>query len=169
MSIHVYQATNKEYRVIQKIAHETWPVTFGKILSKEQIDYMLEMMYSIKSLSEQVEQKGHHFLMARDDQQDVGYASYELYYKGLPKTKIHKIYVTPSAQGKGVGKVLMTEIMKVARENSNAYLSLNVNRDNTSVEFYKKIGFKKIGEEDIDIGNGFLMEDAIMEKSVPLE
>jgi ribosomal protein S18 acetylase RimI-like enzyme len=45
------------------------------------------------------------------------------------------------------------------------YLELNVNRQNTAIGFYKKLGFKIIAEEDIPIGNGFFMNDYVMQIS----
>jgi ribosomal protein S18 acetylase RimI-like enzyme len=94
------------------------------------------------------------------------FASYEFNYKGEPKTKIHKIYILPETQGKGIGKKLLDYIVEKAKENRNTILSLNVNRYNSAYEFYVKIGFEKKGEEDINIGNGYLMEDYIMEKQL---
>lgn len=149
---------------INRIAHETWPTTFGEILSEKQIKYMLDWMYSIPSLIHQIQEKGHVFLMAKDESGYLGYASYELNYNGLPKAKIHKIYLLPVSQGKGVGAAFINRVGKIAVENKNESLLLNVNRYNKAVGFYEKVGFKVVGNEDIDIGDGFLMEDFIMEK-----
>ncbi|MFN8345288.1 MAG: GNAT family N-acetyltransferase [Spirosomataceae bacterium] len=151
---------------INRIAHETWPATFGAILSEKQINYMLDWMYSLPSLTEQIRDKGHVFLIAKDESGYLGYASYELNCQGLPKTKIHKIYLLPVSQGKGVGAALINRVGKIAVENKNVTLSLNVNRYNKAVGFYEKVGFKVVGNEDIDIGDGFLMEDFIMEKKL---
>ncbi|MEI9808163.1 MAG: hypothetical protein WDO16_09960 [Bacteroidota bacterium] len=41
-----------------------------------------------------------------------------------------------------------------------------MNRSNNAKLFYEKIGFIVIREEDIDIGNGYLMNDYVMEKQV---
>jgi len=164
----IRKATEKDYPMIREIAYRTWPKTFGSILSQEQIDYMLQMMYSTDSLIEQTTRKNHVFFLAHSDKECVGYASYQVNYAGLPKTKVHKIYILPEVQGKGVGRLLLDEIVKVAHENSNTVISLNVNRDNPSVTFYEKLGFIKKGEEDISIGNGFLMEDFVMEKDIAL-
>lgn len=96
----------------------------------------------------------------------MGYISYEFNYKGKSWTKIHKIYVLTTTQGKGVGRILIDKVAEMARENNNTELSLNVNRFNRAVGFYKKIGFEIMGSEDIDIGNGFLMEDYILNKQL---
>lgn len=155
-----------DYNAVRKIAEQTWPKTYGHILSPEQIDYMFPMMYSIDALKEQADSKGHHFILAEEDGIPLGFASYEFNYKGEPKTKIHKIYILPETQGKGIGKKLLDYIVEKAKENKNTILSLNVNRYNSAYEFYVKIGFEKKGEEDINIGNGYLMEDYIMEKQL---
>ncbi|MCU0393975.1 MAG: GNAT family N-acetyltransferase [Thermoflexibacter sp.] len=164
--INIYIAEQKDYPIIQDIANQTWYPTFQDILSVEQIKYMLEMMYSITSISEQVRQQGHIFLLAQEGTNNIGYASYETNYKDSEKTKIHKIYVLPTTQGKGVGKKLIQRIEEIAIQAGNSILTLNVNRNNNAVRFYEKIGFAKIGTEDIDIGNGFLMEDFIMDKKI---
>ncbi|MEZ4901734.1 MAG: GNAT family N-acetyltransferase [Spirosomataceae bacterium] len=164
--IEISTATEAQLPEINRIAHATWPTTFGHILSQKQIAYMLDWMYSLPALQSQIRDKNHVFLLAKDETGYLGYASYELNYNGLPKTKIHKIYLLPSSQGKGVGAALMQAMGKVALENGNHTLSLNVNRYNNAVGFYEKIGFKVVGKEDIDIGEGFLMEDFIMEKTL---
>jgi ribosomal protein S18 acetylase RimI-like enzyme len=150
---------------IQKISNEVWPKTFKDILSTDQIKYMMEMMYSTSSLEEQM-RNNHQYLLAKDEEEYLGFLSYELNYKGKPCTKVHKIYVLTSAQGKGVGRILIDEAARIARDNGNKELSLNVNRNNKAINFYKKIGLEIVDKEDIDIGNGFLMEDYIMNKKL---
>lgn len=163
--IEIRQATESDIDTIRDIAHRTWPDTFGSILSPPQIEYMLEMMYSQPALLRQMA-NGHTFLLVIENEIPLGYASYELGYKGEPKTKIHKIYVLPQTQGKGLGKLLINKIGKIASENNQRALSLNVNRYNAALKFYEHIGFEIAGREDIDIGNGFLMEDYILEKTI---
>jgi ribosomal protein S18 acetylase RimI-like enzyme len=127
---------------------------------------MLEMMYSLDAIAAQVEKKGHVFLLAKEGADCLGYASYENNYQQSGKTKIHKIYIRPTAQGKGVGKSLMDEIIKISQANGSNTLSLNVNRHNQAINFYEKIGFRQVGHENIDIGNGYMMEDFIMDKNI---
>ncbi len=162
----ITQATEEHLPIIRDIAYRTWPDTFGAILSPEQIHYMLEMMYSLNALREQIHEQGHGFLLAKESESDdyLGYVSYEPDYKGQPTTKIHKLYTLPASQGKGVGRLLIEDVAEVARQRGNDRLSLNVNRNNRAVGFYERLGFYVAGEENIDIGNGFLMEDYVMQK-----
>ncbi|GAB3996070.1 GNAT family N-acetyltransferase [Spirosoma daeguense] len=164
--IAITEVTEADLPVIQNIAYQTWPSTFGEILSPTQISYMLEMMYSLDSLKTQIRDKNHVFLLAVDPQSEeyMGYVSYELNYKGESLTKVHKIYMLPASQGKGVGRMLLEMVAHIAKRNDNNRLGLNVNRFNKAIQFYEKMGFAVVGQENIDIGEGFLMEDFIMEK-----
>jgi diamine N-acetyltransferase len=159
-------ATPFDFPTIQRIAQLTWPSTFSDILSPSQIEYMLERMYSQPSLNEQVDIKGHVFIIAEHGQDPIGYASYEPYYNRSLISKIHKIYVLPGSQGMGAGKALIDHITYLSRATGICTLQLNVNRYNKAIEFYKREGFEIIGEEDIDIGQNYLMEDYILEKKL---
>lgn len=161
----IRKASPEDYTVIRNLADRTWHHTYLPILSQEQVDYMLELMYSNEAYTEQVSVKGHHFLLASEDDVFLGFASYELNYLS-ETTKIHKLYVLPEAQGKGAGQKLLAIIENEAAKNNNDTIILNVNRYNKAMNFYQKAGFEKIGEEDINIGNGYLMEDFIMRKDI---
>lgn len=164
--ISIRKATFDDIRIIQQIAHTTWYPTFDKILSQEQIQYMLEMMYSRESLTEQIEIKKHNFYLAQENNRALGFISVELHYQKQSTAKIHKIYLLPSAQGKGIGKLLMQKAEGIAREQKMEKLSLNVNRFNKALNFYENLGYQTVKSEDIDIGNGYLMEDFVLEKSI---
>lgn len=160
------EATKDHLFIIQALADKIWPHTFREILTEEQISYMMNMMYSTPSLEKQMEELNHHYILANDSGEYLGYLSYELNYKGTNTTKIHKIYILPSIQGKGVGRFLIETVEEIALRNDNNELSLNVNRFNKALDFYKRIGFDVVNSEDIDIGNGFLMEDFVLNKKL---
>ncbi|MDM8174612.1 MULTISPECIES: GNAT family N-acetyltransferase [Olivibacter] len=164
--LHITKAKIDDIHIIQEIAHKTWPITFGSILSFEQISYMLEMMYSTTSLLRQMTELNHHFLLAAEENECLGFISYESAYKNALQTKIHKIYILPEAQGKGVGKKLMRAVEEIALNKGDKRLLLNVNKHNEAEKFYARLGFELIGTEDIDIGSGYLMEDKIMSKKL---
>lgn len=164
--IAISEATTKDFKTIQEIAHKTWPETYEAILSKEQLDFMLDAFYSEGALADDLVLKGHRFLLAKEDHVVLGFASYEHDYQKNNRTRIHKIYVLPQTQGKGIGNMLIGYIEKSAIENHSTALSLNVNRFNKALTFYQKKGFEVIKEIDIEIGRGYLMEDYVMEKQL---
>lgn len=159
----IRQLAKEELSKVQSIAHRTWPSTFANILSPEQIEYMLGWMYGLKMLESQAE-NGHIFLLAEQDGKELGFAGFELNYTEEPKAKLHKIYLLPEAQGKGAGKTLIFEVADRARAAGQKSLLLNVNKYNQkAIDFYLRIGFKEIYKEVIDIGNGYVMDDVVME------
>lgn len=162
----IIEASKEDIFIIQSLSDRIWPPTFSDILTKDQISYMMDIMYSTASLEEQMIKSGHHYLLVKDGDEYLGYLSYELDYKGSEATKIHKIYVLPSTQGKGIGRLFINAVCNIAKANNNNQLLLNVNRFNKAINFYQRIGFEVIGREDIDIGNGFLMEDYTMSKKL---
>ncbi|WP_269223035.1 GNAT family N-acetyltransferase [Flavobacterium sp. IMCC34518] len=162
--ITIVKATANDYPTIQNIAHQTWPVAYGEILSKVQLDYMLDAFYNEEALKDSVANKGHHFILAKEGEETLGFASYEHHYNQKQQTKIHKIYILPQTQGKGIGKSLIDFVENIAKENDSIALSLNVNRFNKALVFYKKIGFNIVDEVDIKLEHGYLMEDYVMEK-----
>lgn len=162
----IEKATTEDIPLIQKIAHITWFPTFEDILSVEQIDYMLEMMYSTVSLTRQFEVDAHHFFLAKENQKAIGFVSVELNYQNKPTAKIHKIYLLPTIQGRGIGKILMQKAEDWAAQHHQNTIILNVNRFNKALYFYEKLGYQNIKTENIQIGNGYLMEDYVLEKSL---
>lgn len=159
----IRKADLKDFEIINNLALNTWPDAYGKILSQEQITYMLDEMYSITAITDQISIKGHHFLILSNDEKDLGFAAYELnYLSGV--TKLHKLYVLPETQGMGAGRLLIAKVEEAAKSNGNDSVILNVNRFNDAVIFYTKNGYVKVKEEDINIGNGYLMEDFVMQK-----
>ncbi|WP_461533526.1 GNAT family N-acetyltransferase [Sinomicrobium sp.] len=148
--------------LIRDLAKRTWPSTFKDILSPGQIEYMLNMMYSEEALKKQIEVLGHRFFIAKEYDKVLGFISCEERYEG-DKTKIHKLYVLPETQGRGVGRVLIDCAKDVARKAGDHILSLNVNKYNPAIRFYEKIGFTTVAEEVIDIGKGYVMDDFVME------
>lgn len=164
--IQIVAAQPSDFEIIRTLAYEIWPGTYGHILSKEQLDYMLDAFYSTQTLLKNATEKNHQFMLVIENGKHLGFISFEHQYENGPVTRIHKIYVLPETQGRGIGKMLIEKIEILARENHSERLSLNVNRYNSAQEFYKKLGFEITLEEDIEIGRGYLMEDYRMKKKL---
>lgn len=164
--ISIIKANINDIPIIQEIAKKTWPFTYKEILSKLQLNYMLDKFYSNTTLIENFKNNNHQFLLAKEEAVCIGFACFEHQYLANATTRLHKIYLLPESQGKGIGKLLLAEIERLAQINSDKIISLNVNRFNSATTFYKKIGFKIVREENIELEFGYLMEDYFMEKII---
>jgi diamine N-acetyltransferase len=164
--ITISEAAITDIPIIQDIANKTWPNTYGEILSSEQLEYMMNLIYSEESLLNQIQKRQQLFFIVNDGITNIAFFSIEHQYNNEAITRINKIYILPQAHGKGIGKYLIDTITTLAKEKESKKLSLNVNKYNKALLFYQKIGFIITNEVDIEIGNGYLMEDFVMEKSI---
>ena len=152
--------------IVIDLTKKIWPVAYGEILSKAQLDYMIDKFYNETALREQIEVKGHVFYLAQDENEKyIGFLSYEINSEPN-KTKIHKIYVLPETQGTGLGRQFFELVKEKAIENNQKDIFLNVNKYNNAIHFYTKLGFSKVKDEVIDIGNGYVMDDYVMEVEI---
>jgi GNAT superfamily N-acetyltransferase len=148
------------------LANISWKPTYKDILSEQQMDYMMELLYSANTLYQQITQEKHQFILAMDEERNIGFASYFVIdTNDLTAYKLQKLYINPDQQGKGIGKKLIDFIIADIKPKGAVSLELNVNRFNNATQFYKKIGFEIISEEDIDIGNDYFMNDYVMRKT----
>lgn len=159
----VINLNSSDISSISSLAKEVWPFAYGEILSAKQLQYMLNAFYSANSLQEQM-QKGHLFYGFKENDNLIAFIAVELNFPVINTTKIHKLYVLPNQQGKQLGKKLIDFVSQLVLQKEQKKLILNVNRYNSAKEFYTKLGFIITKEEDIEIGQGYLMEDFVMEK-----
>ncbi len=155
-------ATEIELPILESLAREIWPHTYSDIITKEQMDFMLNWMYSKETLSKQ-RKAGHEFYILKKDSTDIGFLAIE---QAGDELKVNKVYVLQTSQGLGAGKKLMDKAIERAKAKRCSYIFLQVNRDNTAKFFYDKLGFTIRREEKFDIGHGFFMDDYIMELKV---
>jgi diamine N-acetyltransferase len=155
-------ATIADIPLIQELADIIWRPTYKEILTPEQIEYMLGMMYSAEALQTQMEQ-GHTFILLYDGEKAIGFASYSASQE--PDIyKLNKIYLDYGYQGKGVGKLLLNSVIDAVKALNAQILELDVNRYNKAKSFYEKQGFEVYKEKDTHIGNGYWMNDYEMRK-----
>lgn len=158
----IIEATEKDITLIQYLAERSWETTYLDLLGKEQLDYMIEMMYSEKELLSHFENPNYRYYIVKSNDFDYGFIGIELDYE-TKTTKLHRIYFLKEAQGKGFGKIALDFIKQVAEENHNNRIILTVNKHNKAQDFYKKLGFEIYDEAVFDIGGGYVMDDYLME------
>ena len=168
------RATTDDIELIRSIAKVAFPATYSTIISAEQIDYMMEWMYSAEKLQQEI--SGNiTYLLAEVDGRTVGYLSFgpdegtadcaaapgqgRLFH-------LHKIYLLPEAQGGGNGKRLFMAGEREMRLAGATAFELNVNRGNPALGFYRHLGMQLSRSGDFDIGGGFFMNDHIMRKEL---
>lgn len=161
----IRKATSNDVGTIRQLAEDIWWPTYGPLLEKEQISFMLGEIYSPEKLAYQIANDLQTYLLLEEDGAPVAFAAYSPREENPDIYKLHKIYALPQTQGKGYGKALINEVIERVLSAGKDILELNVNRYNKAKSFYEKMGFSVIYEEDIPIGP-YWMNDYVMRLNI---
>lgn len=152
------EASYKDMETISKLADTIWNQHYRSIITQDQINYMLGKMYSLESLLEQIEQKGHRFFMIAADGKTLGFISVK--QESDREWFLNKFYIDQTFAAKGIGSTAFDLLMGLLKP---LKMSLTVNRQNfKSINFYFKKGFMIERVADFDIGDGYVMNDFVM-------
>ncbi|HYK77614.1 MAG TPA: GNAT family N-acetyltransferase [Daejeonella sp.] len=160
----IRKATFQDIKTIHHLAHQTWWPTYSNVIPSEQIEFMLQEIYSTEALKQQM-QEGNTFLIAEREARPIAFASFSLMDPAQKVYKLHKLYVHPSEQGKGSGKKMIDEVAALSKSLGGEILELNVNRNNPAFSFYQKLGFEIYQIVDIPY-HQFILNDFIMRKAL---
>lgn len=143
------------------LASEIWHEYWVEILSAEQIDYMVEKFQSENAIKNQIEAENYLYFFIQYNSENIGYI-------GLSKKSdylfLSKFYIKKDYRNKGFGTKVFEFIKDFANENSYKKIQLTVNKNNkNTINAYNKWGFENVNSVVSPIGNGFVMDDYIME------
>lgn len=158
-------ASIEDIPTIVKIAYDTWFVTYEDVISQAQIEYMFGEMYTPESIFKQMDFYKHAFLILYQADRPIGFASYGKLEEPINTYKLHKLYLLPSEQNKGFGRILLSEAEKEVAGLGANYLHLNVNRKNLALSFYEKLGYEIIETVDIPFAE-FWLNDYVLAKKI---
>lgn len=164
--VSIRPASAADATLIQKLAETTWWPVYQPILGEEQVRYMLNAFYSIEVINQQLNTGSQTYILLYDGDTPKGFAAYSPRTEDPTIFKLHKLYCLPSEQGKGYGKQLINAVEDAVLSHGSNILELNVNRYNKARSFYEYLGYSVIYEEDIQIGDGYEMNDFVMRKEL---
>ncbi|UPT65651.1 MAG: GNAT family N-acetyltransferase [Sphingobacteriales bacterium JAD_PAG50586_3] len=155
-------ATTADTQTIHDIAERVWSKHYiPNIITQDQMDYMMEWMYSANSLAKQMAEDAHFFMMDYKGQ-TVGYISINDNDGDL---FLNKFYIDTEYQRLNLGSNALA--LALSEFPGAKTIRLQVNRKNfKAINFYFKNGFTIEKVEDFDIGNNYLMEDYVMLKKL---
>jgi len=161
--ISISRLIDTEIDTLIPLAHRIWHAHYPSIITVEQIDFMLERGYTREIILDEINNRGMIWLTIRHSDEMIGFASLGPHGPGV--MKLHKLYLLPQYHGSGIGGRALAEVERIAREEGDDTLILNVNRHNTkAIRAYLRAGWHIAEEVVVDIGGGFVMDDNIMMK-----
>jgi ribosomal protein S18 acetylase RimI-like enzyme len=157
-SLTVRELRTSDIAAVSELAGRIWRAHYPSIISREQIEYMLETMCSPTALENQIKEKYQKIFVLEETDVLVGYAVLE------PKSPDHwyldKLYVDTERHGKGLGGTLFTHIIQTLHPTQ---ITLRVNRANVkAINFYFKHGFFITALDVLKLEHGYLMDDFLM-------
>jgi ribosomal protein S18 acetylase RimI-like enzyme len=148
---------------LSAVADDIWRQHYTPIIGEAQVDYMLEKFLSPEALVEQINAGYEYFLFSYD----YTFAGFAGIHEEDNKLFLSKLYVHEDFRGKGIGSYMFQKFIEICKLRNLKTIWLTCNRNNTeSLAVYEHLGFKKVREEVADIGNGFVMDDYIMEYEI---
>lgn len=156
--------TAADFGTVARLGEVIWRAHYTKIIGSAQIGYMLADRYTPEKLGIYLNADDRWLMLLRIDGRAVGYCSYAL-TDDPGEMKLEQLYLLPELQGKGLGRLMLRHVEEQARARGRSMLMLQTNKRNAgAIAFYRKAGFTVREEAVFDIGNGFVMDDYVMEK-----
>lgn len=163
MDFQLTKIKREEINKLADIADSIWHEYFVCIISKEQIDYMVDKFQSAPAIKEQIEKKGYEYYFLEEKGTILGYTGV-CEEKETNKLFLSKLYLKKENRGKGYASLALDQLKQLCRERRLDAIWLTVNRFNEhTIAVYKAKGFEIVRTQAADIGNGFIMDDYIME------
>lgn len=111
-------------------------------------DYEARTAEQQRLLLQEKRNKNFPFLVAEADAKVVGFGTYGefRFKKAYQFTVEHSVYINENFQGFGIGKLLLTHLISIAKSNNIHTMIAVIDSENSgSVDFHKKFGFETIG------------------------
>ena len=163
-SLIIREVTTENLKEIIHLAELIWWDHYPGIISNEQIEYMLSKGYNESTITQELESGTTYWVMLLNNDELIGFASYGPIDTG-EEIQLYKLYMHPRFQRSGYGTAFLKHLQEKAAENGYRQLVLTVNKNNhKAISAYLKNGFMIREARITDIGNGFFMDDYIMNK-----
>jgi diamine N-acetyltransferase len=156
--------TEADFDTVAQLGNAIWRAHYSKLISMAQIEYMLAGRYSPERLLLYLNARDRWLHILRVDNRPVGYCSYSLTEK-TGELKLEQLYLLPELHGRGLGRFMLSHIEADASRLGCDTIMLTVNKGNaSSIAVYDRAGFTVRESVVFDIGNGYVMDDFVMEK-----
>ena len=157
--INIVLSDKDKIKEMSSLASKIVKEHYDPILGSTQNDYMIDKFQSVTAITKQLEQGYQYYIVSDNDENEVGFIGY---YPRDNEMYLSKFYLLRNQRGKGISREMLDFIITNTKEAGLASIVLNVNKYNViAIRAYEKIGFVKIRDEKIDIGNGYFMDDYV--------
>jgi diamine N-acetyltransferase len=162
--IYLDPLTESDFDTLADLADRIWRSHYITMISMSQIDDMLANRYVPERLRNYVGSQERWLWVLRVGGVPAGYCSCAL-GEEADAMKLEQLYLLAEYKGQGLGGRMLRHVEEKTRALGRTRLYLTVNKGNTdTIAIYLKSGFVVREEAVFDIGNGYVMDDYVMEK-----
>ena len=160
--------TAADQEKLAELATQIWGEYWPALIGEAQTRYMVEQFQSLDAIRRDMAEHAYEYWFVEDeDGETCGYTGGHV----EPETNrffISKIYLKAEARGRHLAADIVTFYVGLCRERGLDAMYLTVNKHNElGIRCYRGHGFDVIDATETSIGEGFVMDDYIMEKRVP--
>lgn len=155
--------TEEQVKLVAKLAEDIWMEHYLQILGVEQIVYMIRKFQSPQAIMAQIS-GGYRYFIFEFDGTPVGYMGFKEEITGM---FLSKIYIEKRYRGNGIASAAVKFLEEICLKNGIDAIRLTVNKNNKdSILAYTKLNFVTVRNQTEPIGEGFVMDDFVMEHKV---
>ncbi len=152
----VRTASERDLGAIRSLLVETWHATYDAIYGAARVTEITDAWHSIPALRERLTMPNSEFLVA-DDGKEIGGVAFGLADDIGRTVVLRQLYVLPRHQGRGIGGLLLDEIMESFPEARS--MRLEVEQANArAVAFYLGHGFTETASITAEKPGAIVME-----------
>lgn len=139
----VRTASERDLDAVRDLLVETWHATYDGIYGVARVIEITDDWHSIAALRARLTMPRSEFVLA-DDGEMIGGMAFASASDDDKTVMLHQLYVRPGQQGRGIGRLLLDEIIASFPEART--LKLEVEEANAgAIAFYKANGFENAG------------------------
>ncbi len=142
MEIKIRQANENDLEAILEI------VNYSILHTTANYNYDKQTLEMQTKWLQQKHEQNFPVIVATQDNKVLGFGTYGMFREkiGYQFTVEHSIYVAPDLIAKGIGKLLMSELIELAKKQKIHTMIGGIDASNTySIDFHKKFGFTECG------------------------
>ena len=149
---------------IAALAEDIWHEHYAPIIGETQVEYMVEKFQSVDALNDQIMKEGYEYFVLIYEYLMAGYMGIRADEDAL---FLSKLYIHEECRGKHISTNVLNYLTALCKKRGLKKIWLTCNKNNThTLEVYQHLGFVIVREQVADIGNGFVMDDYVLEYEI---